>query len=231
MRSLSFISAFVLVLFSLSSHLVVSATSLARHPNSENLKKYYTRAHSLEENYHFEQKEWESVNATDLNYKYDYSAPKSRDPKSSSKTSQKFTLTGTIAHLVDTIWNGMKGTGTAETVKITWYTGHDLQNPSCWSKPEWAPTDDSFACALTLKGWESQPKCFKFLELCNGPKKCVFVRVVDSCEGCAPGSKHVDLTKSAFAQLANPDEGILNVQMRQATDPDQWFEDLWGPEH
>lgn len=67
--------------------------------------------------------------------------------------------------------------------------------------------------------------------VCNGPKKCVFVRKVDTCAGCAPGSKHVDLTKGAFSQLADPDEGVLNVQMRHATDPDEWYEDLWGPKH
>ena len=102
--------------------------------------------------------------------------------------------------------------------------------------------------ALTAEGWETAPKCFKFLErkrgfvvlklcanlafvfkVCNGSTKCIFVRVVDSCAGCAPGSKHVDLTKSAFSQLASLDEGVLNVQMRPCTDPLSWFEDLWGP--
>ncbi len=107
------------------------------------------------------------------------------------------------------------------------------------------------ACALTLEGWTTQPKCFAFLEgkigttyhnerpklifyafpmiVCNGPKKCVFVRVVDSCAGCAAGSKHVDLTKGAFSELADESVGILNVQMRMATEPNAWFEDLWGP--
>ncbi|KAH8118407.1 hypothetical protein DFH11DRAFT_670599 [Phellopilus nigrolimitatus] len=221
MRSLSFISALVLALISLSS---VSATSIARHSKSD-IKKYYTRTHSRGENYQFDPREWHSVNATDLGYKYDYSAPEKRSQKASSQTS----LGGTIVHLINDIWNGLQGTGNAEPVKITWYTGHDLLNPSCWSKTDWAPTDNSFACALTLQGWASQPKCFKFLELCNGPKKCVFVRVVDSCAGCAPGSKHVDLTKAAFSGLANINEGVLNVQMRQATEPDDWFEDLWGP--
>ena len=65
--------------------------------------------------------------------------------------------------------------------------------------------------------------------VCNGPKKCVFVRVVDTCAGCAAGSKHVDLTKAAFSQLADIDKGVLTVQMRQATDPKTWYEDLWGP--
>ena len=51
----------------------------------------------------------------------------------------------------------------------------------------------------------------------------MFVRVVDSCAGCDAGSKHVDLTKAAFGQLASLDEGALTVQMRLATDPSEWF--------
>ncbi len=74
------------------------------------------------------------------------------------------------------------------------------------------------------------PHITTFLSVCNGPKKCVFVRVIDSCAGCAKGSKHVDLTKSAFSQLADLNEGVLTVQMRGATDPDDWYEDLWGPQ-
>ena len=58
--------------------------------------------------------------------------------------------------------------------------------------------------------------------VCNTPKKCVFVRVVDSCAGCAKGSKHVDLTKAAFSALANLDEGLLTVHMREATNPVGW---------
>ncbi|KAI1796289.1 hypothetical protein LXA43DRAFT_1178275 [Ganoderma leucocontextum] len=128
------------------------------------------------------------------------------------------------------VFQSIRPLGKPEPVTITWYTGHDLDNPSCWSNPTWAPTDKSFAAALTLVGWESKPECFKFLELCNTPQKCVFARVVDSCEGCAQGSKHVDLTKAAFQNLADLDEGLLTVQMRQATDPlDGWFEELWGP--
>ena len=58
--------------------------------------------------------------------------------------------------------------------------------------------------------------------VCNGPTKCVFVRVVDSCAGCADGSQAVDLTKAAFSQLADINEGRLEVQMRLATTPSQW---------
>jgi expansin (peptidoglycan-binding protein) len=58
--------------------------------------------------------------------------------------------------------------------------------------------------------------------VCNGPEKCVFVRVVDSCAGCAKGSSHVDLTKAAFSHLANLDTGVLQVEMRPATEPADW---------
>ncbi|KAI0082588.1 hypothetical protein K474DRAFT_1655392 [Panus rudis PR-1116 ss-1] len=147
------------------------------------------------------------------------------------KTAQsKAKVAGGFTSKFSKIIDSIKGVGKSEVVKITWYTGHDLENPSCWSNPTWAPTDESFACALTLEGWTTRPKCFKFIELCNTPKKCVHVRVVDSCAGCAPGSKHVDLTQAAFKELADLGEGLLNVQMRQATDPEGWLEELWGPE-
>jgi hypothetical protein len=59
--------------------------------------------------------------------------------------------------------------------------------------------------------------------VCNGPQKCIFVRVVDTCAGCAHGSKHVDLTKSAFSSIAKLDQGRLdNINMREATNPDEW---------
>lgn len=59
--------------------------------------------------------------------------------------------------------------------------------------------------------------------VCESTKnKCVFVRVVDTCAGCAKGSKHVDLTKSAFRELADLDVGTMTVQMRLSKDPDDW---------
>jgi hypothetical protein len=58
--------------------------------------------------------------------------------------------------------------------------------------------------------------------VCNGPKKCIFVRVVDTCAGCPKGSKHIDLTRAAFGSLASFDEGILTVQFRMATEPTGW---------
>ncbi|KAH9943347.1 uncharacterized protein BXZ73DRAFT_87697 [Epithele typhae] len=215
------------------------------------LERRYTTPHSLGDSYVFDPRDgWESVNTTNFLYKYDQTSERShmhesslshsrsarihssRSPKksASSPKSALNVATGAITNTLTKILNTIKGLGKAEPVTITWYTGHDLENPSCWSKSVWTPTDKSFAAALTLKGWSTKPKCFKFLELCHTSKKCVFVRVVDSCAGCAADSKHVDLTKAAFSSLADLDEGLLSVQMRQATDPKEgWLEDLWGP--
>jgi hypothetical protein len=101
--------------------------------------------------------------------------------------------------------------------------------------------DKSFVGAVTLDGWTTKPRCFNFIErelqtcsesdvtihliailVCNGKLQCIFIRVVDTCAGCAKGSRHVDLTRAAFSELASPDEGVLTVQMRHATDPDNW---------
>jgi len=59
--------------------------------------------------------------------------------------------------------------------------------------------------------------------VCSLRGRCIFVRVVDTCQGCSKGSKHVDLTRTAFEQLASLNEGILSVQMRTATPPTQWW--------
>ncbi|KAI0677446.1 hypothetical protein C8Q78DRAFT_1149662 [Trametes maxima] len=150
--------------------------------------------------------------------------------KASAKKLSASSAGSVISGSLNKVVQSIKGIGTPEPVTITWYTGHDLLNPSCWSNTDWHPTDQSFAAALTLEGWSTKPKCFKFLELCHTTRKCVFVRVVDSCAGCAKGSKHVDLTQAAFKSLADLNEGLLTVNMRMATEPSEgWLEDLWGP--
>ncbi|KAF9469099.1 hypothetical protein BDZ94DRAFT_571566 [Collybia nuda] len=220
--------------------------SAATNPITSNTisRSKYMRAHSLGENYSFDPRDgWQTVNTTNLEYKYRRNADftelslehekeggnvgNGRDKKN-KQIESKLGL-GSLGGVIANVWAGLKGIGKSEAATITWYTGHDLKNPSCWANGNWAPTDQSFACALTLEGWHDRPQCFKFLELCNTPKKCVFVRVVDSCAGCAAGSRHVDLTKAAFKQLADLEQGKLTVQFRVATEPTGWFEDLWGP--
>ncbi|KAF7331837.1 DPBB-1 domain-containing protein [Mycena kentingensis (nom. inval.)] len=183
-------------------------------------KSKYTTAHSLGDSYTFDARDgWQSFNASDLAYKYRRAKPNSAPPKNQ----------GVVSKLL-AAFAGLGGIGEANKAIITWYTGHDLENPSCWPNTKWKPTDKSFCCATTLVGWKNKPKCFDFVEVCNGHSKCTFCRIVDTCAGCAKASHHLDMTQAAFTQLASLDEGLLTVQMRPATQPKEWHEDLWGPE-
>ncbi|KAK0486921.1 Non-catalytic module family EXPN protein [Armillaria luteobubalina] len=186
----------------------------------------YTKTHSLGDSYDFHRRDgWISYNVSNItprtgsgkevNSGIAKRSEKARKKKGSKKLKGLSVIGGAIRKIISAV--------------ITWYTGNDLLNPSCWPQPVWTPTDHSFVGAITEIGWEGSPKCFDFLELCRDPKKCIFVRVVDTCAGCAPGSKHVDLTKAAFTELANIDEGMLSVNLRFASEPKKWNEDLWGP--
>ncbi|KAI0307346.1 hypothetical protein B0F90DRAFT_1807968 [Multifurca ochricompacta] len=196
-------------------------------PTAAELK--YSRVHSLGSGYTFDPRDgWQTVNISDLSYKYSPRRVHKVTKTSAPKTWYK-NLADPVKTTIKNVFKGLEGIGKAEDVTITWYTGHDLLNPSCWKESVWAPTDNSFACALTLEGWTPKPECFQFLELCHGTERCVFVRVVDTCAGCAKGSKHVDLTKRAFSELADLAQGVLTVKMRRATEPLEWAETLWGP--
>lgn len=65
------------------------------------------------------------------------------DSKSTSKakdvSNTATSATKGLSHLQSVV-ETIKGVGKAEPVMITWYTGHDLLNPSCWPNPSWAPT-------------------------------------------------------------------------------------------
>ncbi|KAH7887838.1 hypothetical protein F5I97DRAFT_902873 [Phlebopus sp. FC_14] len=173
---------------------------------------------------------WETVSVANQRYRSTQaSSNPTPDPTKNSTSVLKrpsIKSVGSLAHFFD----GLAGSGKSEPVTATWYTGHDLLNPSCWSQVDWAPTDRSFVAAVTEDGWKTKPKCFDFLQLCNQDDKCTFVRVVDTCAGCAKGSKHVDLTQAAFERLGSLELGVMTVQMRGANRPEIWNDDLWGPE-
>ncbi|KAI0729383.1 hypothetical protein C8Q72DRAFT_829302 [Fomitopsis betulina] len=270
MPRLTFLAAVLLVSLGLVP-LMTTSRAADISTSQSSLERRYSTAHSLGESYQFDPRDgWESVNITNLQYKYSRSLTDLEDdgptiprahtkrankkvskksikktakkaakkaiktPKVASKAAKTTSSVNSAANgllgSVKSVVESMKAMGDPEPVTITWYTGHDLLNPSCWSKTAWTPTDESMVSAVTLEGWKNRPQCFKFVELCHSPQKCVFVRVVDTCAGCAVGSKHVDLTKAAFASLADLAEGVLTVQMRPASDPlEGWLESLWGP--
>ncbi|KAJ7179895.1 hypothetical protein C8R43DRAFT_1117243 [Mycena crocata] len=218
----------VLCVLSLPAIIGVGAISITSSGRAI-AKSKYTTSHSLGDSYTFDSRDgWQSFNATNLQYKYRRESTKK---DSSKKTAVKHSSPLTIAQVLGKVWNGLKGMGKAQPVIATWYTGHDLLHPSCWSNTAWAPTDASFVCALTMQGWQNKPQCFQFLELCNTPQKCIFVRVVDTCAGCAFATHHVDLTRAAFGALAAFADGVVTIQSRPASNPNEWNEKLWGPEN
>ena len=125
------------------------ATYLAKSPHSVSQSRY-SEAHSLGDHYVFDPRDgWQSANVTNLQYKYprdtdlrvnnqDLSLKKRKVSK--LKEQNRHSLSGTVTKLVNDAIDGLKAIGKPQTVKITWYTGHDLQNPSCWSNVNWAPT-------------------------------------------------------------------------------------------
>ncbi|KAG9017340.1 hypothetical protein FRB93_007454 [Tulasnella sp. JGI-2019a] len=196
----------------------------------------YRYAHSYGADHHFSESDgWQQITVSDAPYKYASTAtePSFLVKRGDGKHPKHHKIEGParLHHHSGETWGGMKSHGGQAEVLITWYTGHDLTNPSCWANIDWAPTDESFVAALTLHGWKTKPQCFEFIELCNGPRRCALVRVVDTCAGCAAGSAHVDLTKAPFSQLASLETGQIKVHMPPAMNrPDKWYKELWGPD-
>ncbi|KIY46631.1 hypothetical protein FISHEDRAFT_66390 [Fistulina hepatica ATCC 64428] len=229
-------------------------------PSNALLESRYIRPHALADvpdNYNFDPRDgWQAVNVTDMQYKYrrsleedddDGSASmntttlQARDGKKKSKKVKKTkaikSSTGKLPGLgsiagaaLAKVLQSIQPQGKPEPIKVTWYTGNDLKNPSCWPNGKWSPTDASFIAALSEDGKGG-------LQLCNTPQKCTFARVGDTCAGCK--EKHIDLTRAAFGHLASYEDGVAMVQMRPATNPADgwcvisdvlaWFEELWGP--
>ena len=141
------LSQFVLLGFSL-----FSVSRAARFGPPEILSEMaYARAHSLGSNYTFhEDFGWEPVLVSSPRLRRSFSGsepvntslplPEAGLSSLASKRSKKPSLADTLVHTVDSVWNGLRGLGHSEKVKITWYTGQDLQNPSCWAESIWAPT-------------------------------------------------------------------------------------------
>ena len=131
---------------------LVSVSQAARFGTPEVLSGMeYARAHSLGGDYEFHDGNgWEPVIVSNPLFPRSLSGSESANtslslpqaglPSPATKRTKKPSLADTLVHTINSAWNGLRGFGTSEKVKITWYTGQDLQNPSCWSEPTWAPT-------------------------------------------------------------------------------------------
>ena len=128
-----------------------SVSQAARFGTPEVLSEMvYARAHSLGTNYTFHEGHgWEPVTVSNPRFPRSLSGSETANtsmslpevglPSFATKRT-KPSLADTLVHTINNAWNGLRGLGTSEKVKITWYTGQDLQNPSCWAEPTWAPT-------------------------------------------------------------------------------------------
>lgn len=132
----------------------------------------YDKAHSLGENYVFDPRDgWQTVNVTNLQYKYQRrSEIEANDGTSITRRAKAKGISGAIASVLKGVFKGLKGLGKQEDATVTWcaskvdasyqpnhiyrYTGHDLLNPSCWSNGKWSPSvrkDDPRITALVKK--------------------------------------------------------------------------------
>lgn len=100
---------------------------LASQPTSARAisESRYSRAHSLGDNYLFDPRDgWQSVNVTNLAYKYRRNEGNENQRSVSAKKSTghpKSGLGATISNVVKGVFQGLKGLGKSEPVTITWY--------------------------------------------------------------------------------------------------------------
>ncbi|MEV4120518.1 expansin EXLX1 family cellulose-binding protein [Micromonospora sp. NPDC049645] len=104
-------------------------------------------------------------------------------------------------------------TGTAtHSGKATFYdsngTGGNCSNPA-------APANRLYV-ALGPTEYSAGAACGGFLEVV-GPKGTVRVLIMDQCPECEPG--HLDLSREAFARIAEPVQGLVPVTYRAVVDP------------
>lgn len=104
-------------------------------------------------------------------------------------------------------------TGTAtHSGKATFYdskgAGGNCSNPA-------APANRLYV-ALGPTEYSAGAACGGFLDVV-GPKGSVRVLIMDQCPECAPG--HLDLSREAFAQIAEPVQGLVPITYRAVVDP------------
>lgn len=78
------------------------------------------------------------------------------------------------------------------------------------------PTGDLNVTAMNAAQYAGSAACGQCIEV-KGPSGTVTVRVVDLCPECGAG--HLDLSREAFAQIADPARGRVDIQWTPVTCP------------
>ncbi|SHM95064.1 expansin EXLX1 family cellulose-binding protein [Cryptosporangium aurantiacum] len=77
------------------------------------------------------------------------------------------------------------------------------------------PADDLYV-ALGPDAYSDAAACGGYLDV-TGPSGSVRVKVVDQCPECA--ADHIDLSRTAFARIADPEAGLVPVTFKAVADP------------
>jgi expansin len=77
------------------------------------------------------------------------------------------------------------------------------------------PTSNLDVAAMNIGQYQDSAVCGACVEI-EGPKGNLRVRIVDSCPDCSTKG-HLDLSREAFAKIANPVDGRVNVRWRMVT--------------
>ena len=120
-------------------------------------------------------------------------------------------VTGTLAlRSADPACAVQAAAAAATKGKATFYDG---EGGNC-SYPS-APADRMYV-ALSPSEYDAGAPCGGYLDV-TGPKGKVRVKVTDQCPPCTPG--HIDLSREAFAKIANPVDGVVPVTYTEVVSP------------
>ncbi len=95
---------------------------------------------------------------------------------------------------------------------ITFYDATGAGNCSFDASP-----GDLDVAAINIGQYQKSTMCGACAEV-EGPRGTLRVRIVDSCPDC-PDKGHLDLSRSAFAKIANPRDGRVPVRWRFVSCP------------
>jgi len=105
---------------------------------------------------------------------------------------------------------GMLPLGEYQDGLITFYDATGAGNCSYEPSP-----DNLDVAAMNIGQYLNSAVCGSCVEI-EGPKGNLRVRIVDSCPDC-PDKGHLDLSRSAFAKIADPVDGRVRVRWRTVT--------------
>ncbi|GBB91348.1 hypothetical protein RclHR1_01860002 [Rhizophagus clarus] len=99
---------------------------------------------------------------------------------------------------------------------ITFYEDDQLNNAACYGRdglPNYNAKPSDRIGAILNDGM-----CYQCVKITNPENsKSVVVKIIDKCAGCK--KNQIDLTKSSFASIANPDDGIVKVTWKGVSCP------------